>query len=41
MKKFTNIEDAVLDSENSVVIDEANNRTYSAQIVLKKILENL
>ena len=41
MKKFTNIEDVVLDSENSVVIDEVNNRTYSAQIVLKKILENL
>lgn len=35
------VEDAVLDSENSVVIEEANNRTYSAQIVLKKILENL
>lgn len=35
------VEDAVLDSENSVVIQEAGNRTYSAQIVLKKILENL
>ena len=35
------VEDAVLDSENSVVIHEANNRTYAAQIVLKKILENL
>ena len=35
------VEDAVLDSENSVVIDQANNRTYAAQIVLKKILENL
>ena len=35
------VEDAVLDSPNSVVIQEANNRTYSAQIVLKKILENL
>ena len=41
MKKFTIIEDAVLDSENSAVIDEANNRTYSSQIVLKIILENL
>ena len=35
------VEDAVLDSENSVVIHQANNRTFSAQIVLKKILENL
>ena len=35
------VEDAVLDSDNSVVIHEANNRTYAAQIVLKKILENL
>ena len=34
-------EDAVLDSDNSVVIHEANNRTYAAQVVLKKILENL
>jgi N-succinyl-L-ornithine transcarbamylase len=35
------VEDAVMDSENSIVIHQANNRTYSAQIVLKKILENL
>ncbi|QIJ88414.1 N-acetylornithine carbamoyltransferase [Mesoflavibacter sp. HG96] len=35
------IEDAVLDSENSVVIKQANNRTYAAQIVLKNILDNL
>jgi N-succinyl-L-ornithine transcarbamylase len=35
------VEDAVLDSDNSVVIHEANNRTFAAQIVLKKILENL
>lgn len=35
------VEDAVLDSENSIVIQQANNRTYSAQIVLKKILEEL
>ena len=35
------VEDAVLDSEQSLVIEQANNRTYSAQIVLKKILENL
>jgi len=35
------VEDAVLDSEQSLVIEEANNRTYSAQVVLKKILETL
>lgn len=34
------VEDAVLDSEQSVVIHQANNRTYAAQIVLKNILEN-
>ena len=34
------VEDVVLDSENSIVIEQANNRTFSAQIVLKKILEN-
>ncbi|MCK0179007.1 acetylornithine carbamoyltransferase [Flavobacteriaceae bacterium S0862] len=35
------VEDAILDGENSVVILQANNRTFSAQIVLKNILENL
>jgi N-succinyl-L-ornithine transcarbamylase len=35
------VEDAVLDGENSLVIEQANNRTYAAQLVLKKILENL
>lgn len=35
------VEDDVLDSENSVVIKQANNRTYAAQIVLKQILEGL
>ena len=35
------VEDAVLDSDQSLVIEQANNRTYAAQIVLKKILENL
>jgi N-succinyl-L-ornithine transcarbamylase len=34
-------EDAVLDSDNSLVIAQANNRTYAAQLVLKKILENI
>ncbi len=35
------VEDAVLDSEQSVVIQQANNRTFAAQIILKQILENL
>lgn len=35
------VDDAVLDSNQSVVIQQANNRIFSAQIVLKKILENL
>ncbi|WP_424493759.1 N-acetylornithine carbamoyltransferase [Salinimicrobium sp. GXAS 041] len=32
------IDDAVLDSENSVVIHQANNRTFAAQAVLKRLL---
>lgn len=35
------VEDAVLDSNQSIVIQQANNRTYAAQVVLKQILENL
>ncbi|MEM6721066.1 MAG: acetylornithine carbamoyltransferase [Bacteroidota bacterium] len=35
------VEDAVLDGENSVVIQQSLNRVYAAQIVLQKILENL
>ncbi len=35
------VEDAVLDSNSSLVIQQANNRTYAAQIVLKKILDNI
>jgi N-succinyl-L-ornithine transcarbamylase len=33
------VADEVIDSENSIVIQQANNRTYSAQLVLQKILE--
>ncbi|WP_106791122.1 N-acetylornithine carbamoyltransferase [Aquimarina sp. Aq78] len=33
------VDDVVLDSKNSIVIEQANNRTYAAQLVLKKILE--
>jgi N-succinyl-L-ornithine transcarbamylase len=35
------VADEVLDSENSIVIEQANNRTYSAQVVLKRILNSL
>ena len=35
------VTDEVIDSENSIVIEQANNRTYSAQLVLQKILENI
>ncbi len=33
------VEDAVLDGNQSLVIEQANNRTYAAQVVLKKMLE--
>lgn len=35
------VEDAVLDGPNSLVIEQANNRTYAAQVVLKKLLEQI
>ena len=35
------VDDNVLDGDNSLVIEQANNRTYAAQVVLKKILEEL
>jgi N-succinyl-L-ornithine transcarbamylase len=34
------VEDAVLDSNQSLVIEQANNRTFAAQVVLKKILDS-
>lgn len=34
------IADEVLDSANSIVIQQANNRTFAAQAVLKRLLEN-
>ncbi|HET8735152.1 MAG TPA: acetylornithine carbamoyltransferase [Pricia sp.] len=33
------VEDAILDGGQSLVIEQANNRTFAAQIVLKKLLE--
>ncbi|MFS4468603.1 acetylornithine carbamoyltransferase [Maribacter sp. 2210JD10-5] len=35
------VADDVLDSDQSLVIEQANNRTYAAQLVLKKILSPL
>ena len=35
------VEDAVLDGPNSIVIAQANNRTWAAQAVVKKVLEGL
>ena len=34
------VADQVLDGPNSVVIEQANNRTYAAQVVLKELLNN-
>lgn len=34
------VEDAVLDSNNSLIIQQANNRTFAAQAIIKEILEN-
>ena len=35
------VEDAVIDSADSIVIEQANNRTFAAQAVLKTILETI
>jgi N-succinyl-L-ornithine transcarbamylase len=35
------VADEVLDGDQSIVIQQANNRTYSAQLVLKRILEGM
>jgi len=35
------VEDAVLDGSQSLVIQQANNRTFAAQAVLKRMLEVL
>jgi len=35
------VADAVLDGDQSLVIQQANNRTWAAQAVLKKLLETV
>ncbi len=35
------VDDAVLDSDQSIVMQQANNRTYAAQVVLKQLVEDL
>ncbi len=39
VRRNIKVEDAVLDSPASVVLQQANNRTYAAQAVLKRMLE--
>ncbi|MAD98344.1 MAG: acetylornithine carbamoyltransferase [Flavobacteriaceae bacterium] len=34
------VEDSVLDGPNSIVIEQSNNRTFAAQLVLKKLLQH-
>ena len=35
------VSDSVIDSDNSLVIEQANNRVYSAQLILKNILNEI
>ncbi|WP_185869368.1 Rossmann-fold NAD(P)-binding domain-containing protein [Blattabacterium cuenoti] len=35
------VEDAVLDSKNSIVLQQAENRIYASQIIFKKIIQSL
>ena len=40
VRRNVEVSDEVLDSQNSLIYQQANNRTYAAQIVLQKILES-
>ncbi|MFD2892873.1 acetylornithine carbamoyltransferase [Flavobacterium chuncheonense] len=40
VRRNVEVSDALLDSENALIYQQANNRTYAAQIVLQKILES-
>lgn len=41
VRRNLKVSDAVLDSPRSLVLEQANNRTFAAQVVLKKILEGV
>lgn len=41
VRRNVKVEDAVLDSPNSLVLQQANNRTYAAQAVLKRVIEKV
>lgn len=40
VRRNVEVSDEVLDSPNALIYQQANNRTYAAQIVIEKILEN-
>ena len=40
VRRNVEVSDEVLDSENSLIYEQANNRTFAAQVVLQKILEH-
>lgn len=40
VRRNVELSDEILDGSNSLVLDQANNRLFAAQVVLKKILEN-
>lgn len=39
VRRNVEISDEVLDSENALIYEQANNRTYAAQVVLEKIIQ--
>ena len=41
VRRNVELSDEILDSEHSVVIREAGNRVWAAQVILKQMLESL
>jgi len=41
VRRGVELSDELIDGKNSLILQQANNRTYAAQVILKKILENL
>ena len=41
VRRNVELSDEILDGPNSLVLEQANNRTYAAQAVLKRMLESL